>query len=118
MAVSQEWDNDVRIVLFVKLRDRLELDDVLRDKIREAIRRNLTPRHVPAKVIQVPDIPRTRNGKLMELAVRNLIHGVAVTNREAAANPEALDFFADIPDLKKQPPKRAATRARRPRRRA
>jgi acetoacetyl-CoA synthetase len=118
MAVSQEWDNDVRIVLFVKLRDGLDLDDALRDKIREAIRRNLTPRHVPAKVIQVPDIPRTRNGKLMELAVRNLIHGVAVTNREAAANPEALDFFSEIPDLKKQPPKRAATRARRPRRRA
>ncbi len=118
MAVGQEWDNDVRIVLFVKLREGLELDDALRDKIRETIRRNLTPRHVPAKVIQVPDIPRTRNGKLMELAVRNLIHGVAVTNREAAANPEALDFFADIPELKKQPAKRAATRGRRPRRRA
>jgi acetoacetyl-CoA synthetase len=117
MAVSQEWDNDVRVVLFVKLREGLELDDALRDKIRETIRRNLTTRHVPAKVIQVPDIPRTRNGKLMELAVRNLIHGVAVTNREAAANPEALDFFADIPELKKQPPKRAATRVRRPRRR-
>jgi acetoacetyl-CoA synthetase len=118
LAVGQEWDNDVRIVLFVKLREGLELDDALRDKIRETIRRNLTPRHVPAKVIQVPDIPRTRNGKLMELAVRNLIHGVAVTNREAAANPEALDFFADIPELKKQPPKRGATRVRRPRRRA
>jgi acetoacetyl-CoA synthetase len=118
LAVGQEWDNDVRIVLFVKLREGLELDDALRDKIRETIRRNLTPRHVPAKVIQVPDIPRTRNGKLMELAVRNLIHGVAVTNREAAANPAALDFFADIPELKKQPPKRGATRVRRPRRRA
>jgi acetoacetyl-CoA synthetase len=118
LAVGQEWDNDVRIVLFVKLREGLELDDALRDKIRETIRRNLTPRHVPAKVIQVPDIPRTRNGKLMELAVRNLIHGVAVTNREAAANPEALDFFADIPELKKQPPKHGATRVRRPRRRA
>ena len=117
MAVSQEWDNDVRIVLFVKLRDGLELDDALRDKIRDTIRRNLTPRHVPAKVIQVPDIPRTRNGKLMELAVRNLIHGVAVDNREAAANPESLDFYANIPELKKQPPKRAAARARRPPRR-
>jgi len=117
MAVSQEWDSDVRIVLFVKLRDGLELDQALRDKIRDTIRRNLTPRHVPAKVIQVPDIPRTRNGKLMELAVRNLIHGVAVDNREAAANPEALDFYADIPELKKQPPKRAAARARRPPRR-
>jgi len=117
MAVSQEWDNDVRIVLFVKLRDGLTLDDALRDKIRETIRRNLTPRHVPAKVIQVPDIPRTRNGKLMELAVRNLIHGLAVENREAAANPEALDFFANIPELKKKPPRRTAARTRRPSRR-
>ncbi len=117
MAVSQEWDNDVRIVLFVKLRDGLKLEDALRDKIRETIRRNLTPRHVPAKVIQVPDIPRTRTGKLMELAVRNLIHGVAVTNREAAANPEALDFYANIPELKKPPPRRAAARVRRPPRR-
>ena len=99
------------------VRDGLELDDALRDKIRETIRRNLTPRHVPAKVIQVPDIPRTRNGKLMELAVRNLIHGVAVTNREAAANPEALDLYANIPELKKQPPRRTAARARRPPRR-
>ena len=63
-SVGQEWDSDVRIVLFVKLRDGLTLDDALRDKIRETIRRNLTPRHVPAKVIQVPDIPRTRNGKI------------------------------------------------------
>jgi len=117
MAVSQEWDNDVRIVLFVRLCDGLTLDDALRDKIRETIRRNLTPRHVPAKVIQVPDIPRTRNGKLMELAVRNLIHGVAVENREAAANPEALDFFANIPELKKKPPRRTAARTRRPSRR-
>jgi acetoacetyl-CoA synthetase len=116
MAVSQDWDNDVRIVLFVKLREGLELDDTLRDKIRETIRRNLTPRHVPAKVIQVPDIPRTLNGKLMELAVRNLIHGIAVKNREAAANPEALDFFADLPELKKQPPRRAVARPRRSRR--
>ena len=68
-------------------------------------------------MIQVPDIPRTRNGKLMELAVRNLIHGVAVDNREAAANPEALDFYANIPELKKQPPRRTAARARRPPRR-
>jgi acetoacetyl-CoA synthetase len=116
MAVSQDWDNDVRIVLFVRLRDGLTLDDALREKIRETIRHNLTPRHVPAKVIQVPDIPRTRNGKLMELAVRNLIHGIAVKNAEAAANPEALDFYANIPELKKAPPRRLATRTRRSRR--
>src|SRR5258708_40287984 len=108
MAVSQEWDNDVRIVLFVKLRDKLELDDALRDKIRETIRRNLTPRHAPAKEIQVPDIPRTRNGKLMELSLRNLIHGVAVTNRGAAANPEARALYANILALKKHPPMRSA----------
>lgn len=117
MAVGQDWDNDVRIVLFVRMREGLELDDAMRDRIRDTIRRNLTPRHVPAKVIQVPDIPRTRNGKLMELAVRNIIRGQPVKNREAAANPEALDFFADIPELKKRPPVRAA-RVRRPRRRA
>jgi acetoacetyl-CoA synthetase len=116
MAVSQDWDNDVRIVLFVRLREELTLDDALREKIRETIRHNLTPRHVPAKVIQVPDIPRTRNGKLMELAVRNLIHGIAVKNAEAAANPEALDFYANIPELKKAPPRRLATRTRRSRR--
>ena len=116
MAVSQDWDNDVRIVLFVRLREGLTLDDELREKIRETIRRNLTPRHVPAKVIQVPDIPRTRNGKLMELAVRNLIHGIPVKNAEAAANPEALKFYADIPELKKAPPRRLASRTRRSRR--
>ncbi|HZO80284.1 MAG TPA: acetoacetate--CoA ligase [Candidatus Binataceae bacterium] len=114
MAIGQDWDNDVRIVLFVRLREGLKLDDALRERIRETIRRNLTPRHVPARIIQAPDIPRTRNGKLMELAVRNLIHGRPVKNREAAANPEALDFFADIPELKRQPP----ARVRRPRRRA
>src|SRR5260370_28157526 len=92
MAVSQEWDSDVRIVLFVKLRDGLELDDALRDKIRETIRRNLTPRHVPAKVIQVPAIPRTRNGKLLELPVPNLIHRSPAPTREAAPNPEPLHF--------------------------
>jgi acetoacetyl-CoA synthetase len=117
MAVGQDWDNDVRIVLFVRMRDGVELDDGMRDRIRDMIRRNLTPRHVPAKVIQVPDIPRTRNGKLMELAVRNIIRGEPVKNREAAANPESLDFFSDIPELKKRPPARAA-RVRRPRHRA
>src|SRR5260221_14432430 len=88
MAVCQEWDDDVRIVLFVKLRGGLELDDALRDKIRETIRRNLTPRHVPSKVIQVPDIPRTRNGKLMELAVRTLIPGRPAPTRRRPPTPQ------------------------------
>jgi acetoacetyl-CoA synthetase len=112
MAVGQDWDNDVRIVLFVRLRDGLKLDDTLRDKIRATIRQNLTPRHVPARIIQVPDIPRTRSGKLMELAVRNLIHGRPLKNLEAVANPEALVFFADIPELKKEPPRRKASTRR------
>jgi acetoacetyl-CoA synthetase len=111
MAVGQEWDGDVRIILFVRLRDGLTLDDALRDKIRDTIRQNLTPRHVPARIIQAPDIPRTRNGKLMELAVRNLIHGQPVRNLEAVANPEALEFFAGIQELKRQPP-RQGVRAR------
>lgn len=111
MAVGQEWDSDVRIVLFVKLRDGLTLDDDLKEQIRQRIRQNLTPRHVPSIIVQVPDIPRTRNGKLMELAVRNIINGLPVGNREASANPEALDFFEDIPELNKKPP--ARTRGRR-----
>ena len=106
MAVGQDWENDVRIILFVRLRDGLKLDDALHGKIRGTIQQNLTPRHVPARIIQVPDIPRTRNGKLMELAVRNLIHGRPVKNLEAVANPETLEFYANIPELKKRPPRR------------
>ncbi len=102
LAIGQEWGNDVRIVLFVKLRDGLALDSALKEKIRDQIRAKLTRRHVPAVIIQAPDIPRTRNGKLMELAVRNLVHGVEVKNREAAANPEAPDFFAGLPELKRR----------------
>ncbi|HVA69643.1 MAG TPA: acetoacetate--CoA ligase [Candidatus Binataceae bacterium] len=100
LAIGQEWENDVRVLLFVHLRDGVQLDDALQQRIRDRIRRNLTPRHVPARIVQVPDIPRTRNGKLMELAVRNISNGIAVDNREAAANPEALDFFANLTDLK------------------
>ena len=99
LAAGQNWGNDVRVVLFVRLREGLALDEALKDKIRSQIRRNLTPRHVPAKIIQVPDLPRTRNGKLMELAVRNLINGQPVVNREAAVNSEVLDFFTAIPEL-------------------
>ena len=101
LVIGQRWDNDVRVVLFVRLREGLRLDEALIDRIRTQVRRNTTPRHVPAKVIQVADIPRTKSGKIVELAVRNLVHGEPVKNREALANPQALDLFIDIPELRR-----------------
>jgi len=86
-------------VLFVRLREGLVLDEVLVARIKDHIRRNTTPRHVPAKVVQVTDIPRTRSGKIVELAVRDLLHGREVRNREALANPEALNQFVNRRDL-------------------
>lgn len=100
LVIGQEWDNDVRVVLFVRLRDDLTLDDQLRDTIRSQIKANCTPRHVPAKIIQVSDIPRTKSGKITELAVRDIVHGRAVKNQEALANPEALDLFVELDALK------------------
>jgi acetoacetyl-CoA synthetase len=100
VCVGQEWDGDVRVVLFVKLRDGIVLDDALRERIRRRIRENTTPRHVPAKILQVADIPRTLSGKITELAVRDVIHGRPVANVEALANPEALDLFRDLPELR------------------
>ncbi|MGQ0749281.1 MAG: acetoacetate--CoA ligase [Betaproteobacteria bacterium] len=99
LAIGQEWDNDVRIVLFVRLRDGLVLDGTLIEQIKTQIRRNTTPRHVPARIVQVPDIPRTRSGKIVELAVRNVVHGQPVRNVEALANPEALAHFRARPEL-------------------
>jgi acetoacetyl-CoA synthetase len=99
LAIGQDWNNDVRIVLFVRLRDGLVLDVPLIEKIRQQIRDNTTPRHVPAKVVQVADIPRTKSGKIVELAVRNVVHGVPVKNLDALANPEALAFFESLPEL-------------------
>ena len=101
LVIGQRWDNDVRVVLFVRLREGLRLDEGLIERIRTQVRRNTTPRHVPAKVIQVADIPRTKSGKIVELAVRNLVHGEPVKNREALANPQALDLFIDIPELRR-----------------
>jgi acetoacetyl-CoA synthetase len=100
IAVGQDWNNDVRVILFVMLKDGYTLDDALAKKITTAIRANTTPRHVPAKIIQVKDIPRTRNGKITELAVRKVIHGEEVRNRDALANPEALDYYRDLKELK------------------
>ncbi|MFQ5545057.1 MAG: acetoacetate--CoA ligase [Acidiferrobacterales bacterium] len=99
LVVGQRWQDDVRVILFVRLRDGLQLDDPLIAKIKEQIRRNTTPRHVPAKVIQVHDIPRTKSGKIVELAVRDVVHGEPVKNKEALANPEVLDLFKDLPQL-------------------
>jgi acetoacetyl-CoA synthetase len=99
ICVGQDWDDDVRVVLFVRLRDGVELDDDLRERIRRTIRKNTTPRHVPARIVQVADIPRTISGKIVELAVRNVIHGRPVTNVDALANPEALELFRDLPEL-------------------
>ncbi len=99
LVIGQDWDNDVRVVLFVRLRDGLALDDALAKKIKDQIRVNTTPRHVPAKIVQVADIPRTKSGKIVELAVRNVVHGNPVRNLEALANPEALEQFRDRPEL-------------------
>ncbi len=100
LVIGQNWERDVRVVLFVKLRDGLVLDDALAARIRQAIRENTTPRHVPAKILQVADIPRTKSGKIVELAVRNVVHGEPVRNLEALANPQALDYFRDREELR------------------
>jgi acetoacetyl-CoA synthetase len=100
IVIGQDWQNDVRVILFVKLKDGLNLTAELIDQIKQTIRQNTTPRHVPAKILQVEDIPRTKSGKIVELAVRNIIHGQAVKNKEALANPEALEYFRDRPELK------------------
>ena len=99
LVIGQQWEGDVRVVLFVVLRGAVELDEALESKIRSHIRANATPRHVPARIVQVTDIPRTRSGKITELAVRDVVHGREVKNKEALANPEALEQFAGRPEL-------------------
>ena len=103
LVIGQDWPpqqpTDVRVVLFVRLREGLALDQALIDRVKQHIRTNTTPRHVPAKVVQVADIPRTKSGKIVELAVRNVVHGRAIKNIEALANPEALELFRDRPEL-------------------
>ena len=99
LAVGQAWRGDVRIVLFVRLADGIELTAELGNRIRREIRDNASPRHVPAKIIAVPDLPRTRSGKITEIAVRKIIHGQEIHNLEALANPEALEAFRNRPEL-------------------
>lgn len=100
LVVGQDWDNDVRVILFLKLREGHELDDALIKKIKDTIRQNTTPRHVPAKIIPIADIPYTISGKKVELAVRKVIHAQEVKNKDALANPEALDLYRNLPQLK------------------
>ncbi len=100
LVIGQQWDNDVRIVLFVRLRDDVALDDDLTARIKRKIRSGASPRHVPAKIIHVPDIPRTINGKITELAVADTVHDRPVKNQSALLNPECLDLFVDMPELR------------------
>jgi acetoacetyl-CoA synthetase len=99
IAIGQNWEDDVRVVLFVVLREGVTLDDALKAKIRKMIRDNTTPRHVPAKIISVAEIPRTISGKIVEIAVRSVVHGETVKNTDALANPQALEYFRDLPEL-------------------
>ncbi len=100
ICVGQDWEDDVRVVLFVRLREGVVLDEALKQRIRQVIRANATPRHVPARILAVDDIPRTVSGKITELAVRDVIHGRAVKNTSALANPEALEQFRDLAELR------------------
>ncbi|KAF1069230.1 MAG: Acetyl-coenzyme A synthetase [Pseudomonas citronellolis] len=100
IAIGQDWQGDVRVVLFVRLRDGVALDDELRECLRQTIRSHASPRHVPAKILAVADIPRTRSGKIVELAVRDVVHGRPVKNTDALANPEALELYRDLAELR------------------
>ena len=99
LVIGQRWDNDERIVLFVRLAAGVTLDDALRQRIQRQVRENTTPRHVPGRIVQVTDIPRTKSGKIVELAVRDVVHGREVKNLDALANPEALEQFKDRAEL-------------------
>lgn len=99
IVVGQSWDNDVRIVLFIVMNKKFILSEDLLKKIKLQIRKNASPRHVPSKVIVVKDIPRTKSGKIVELAVKNTIEGNNIKNKEALANPKALEQFKDLKEL-------------------
>ena len=99
IVIGQIWESDTRIVLFVKLREGINLTETLADTIKKLIKNNCTSRHVPSKILQVEDIPRTKSGKIVEIPVRDIVHGREVKNKEALANPEALDYFRDRPEL-------------------
>jgi acetoacetyl-CoA synthetase len=100
LCIGQDWEGDVRVVLFVRLAEGVTIDEALEKKIKAKIRSGASPRHVPAKIIAVADIPRTKSGKITELAVRDVVHGRLVKNKEALANPEALELYKNLPELK------------------
>jgi acetoacetyl-CoA synthetase len=102
VVVGQNWKNDVRVILFVKLATGHELTDKLRDKIKQTIRTNASPRHVPAKILSTPAIPYTLNMKKVELAVKKVIEGQPVLNKDALNNPEALDYYAELQELQEE----------------
>lgn len=99
LAIGQNWEGDQRIILFVKLASGYQLTEELKTKLKETLQKNASPRHVPTKIIAVPDIPYTLNMKKVESSVTNIIHGRPVTNRDALANPHSLDFYQNIPGL-------------------
>jgi acetoacetyl-CoA synthetase len=99
IAVGQEWEGDVRVVLFLRIQTGHQLNDALRERLRKTIREGASPRHVPEKILQVAEIPRTRSGKIVEIAVRDIVHGRDVTNTDALANPEALEHFKNRAEL-------------------
>jgi acetoacetyl-CoA synthetase len=99
VVVDQNWKNDVRVILFVKMTEGYELTDEIADKIKNTIRTNASPRHVPALILPVPDIPYTHNMKKVELAVKKIIHNQPVLNKDSLGNPEALDYYANIKAL-------------------
>ena len=99
IAIGQEWDGDVRVILFVKLKNDVSLDNKLAQRLKDAIKKQASPRHVPTKIIEVPDIPRTRSGKIVEIAVRDIVHGHKPMNTDSLANPEALDHFKNCSEL-------------------
>ena len=99
IVIGQDWEHDVRVVLFVILKPGLTLDAGLSERIKRQIRTGASPRHVPARVVQVADIPRTKSGKITELAVREVVHGREVKNKEALANPEALELYRNLTEL-------------------
>ena len=99
VVVGQEWQKDIRIILFVQLKNNLALTSKLSEKISETIRKGASPRHVPRKIIAVDDIPKTRTGKIAEITIRNLVNGLPINNREALANPNSLDVFNGLSEL-------------------
>ena len=100
LVVGQDFDDDVRIILFVTTKNDQEIDEEKIKLIKSRIRKNCSPKHVPSIVIKVPEIPRTKSGKIVELAVRQVINGEKINNKEAIANPESLEFYANLPQLK------------------